>query len=244
MANFKGADITAPLDTFANTSDQRAALGTKQYTEDGRVFRYAQVGATATVAGSLYQSAAPVANHLANTPPAVAIGATSFTYTPGATAGAANLYAEGYMQVDTTPGNGYTYQVKRHAAISSSTAFTLYLKDEIQVALTTSSRVGLFHNKWKNVIVCPTTLTGALAGVAGCVITAVYYGWLQTGGRASVLIDSTAPAITATVAHSTNTAGAVMALITAALATAQIVGHAAQATVDAKNNFIDLSLDE
>jgi hypothetical protein len=73
------------------------------------VFRYCAAGASDTVAGSVYQSAAPIPNHLANTPPAVAVGATSFTYTPGNTAGAANLYAEGYLQVDTTPGNGYTY---------------------------------------------------------------------------------------------------------------------------------------
>jgi hypothetical protein len=245
MANLIGFPPTAPLDTYANTSDQRTSLGHKAYTADGRCFRYCIVGGTSTVAGSLYQSAAPIGNHLAKAAPATAVGATSFTFTPGATIGAASLYAEGYLQVSTTPGIGYTYQVSGHGAIASSTAFTLYLKDAIQVALTTDSKVGLIHNRWKNVIVAPTTLTGALAGVATCVVTNAQYGWLQTGGRCAVLIDSTAPAITATVERSVATAGAVQAfgITTASLVIASIVGKMAQAGVNTECNFVDLELD-
>src|SRR5262245_21895506 len=111
--NFSNAYAT-PVDSFTATSDQRFPLGYRAETRDGRTFRYAQVGPSDTIAGQLYQGAAPIPNHLANTPPVVAIGATNFTYTPGNTAGAANLYAEGFMQVDTTPGNGYTYSVSGH----------------------------------------------------------------------------------------------------------------------------------
>src|SRR5262245_55455346 len=120
MALFRGPAITAPADSFSSTATQNGiSLGTRQEDGVGRTFRYCVAGASDLVAGTLQQSAAPVANHLANTPPVVAIGARSFTYTPGATAGAASLYAEGSLQVDTTPGNGYTYQVSGHAAISS-----------------------------------------------------------------------------------------------------------------------------
>ena len=242
MANFISPSATGQ-DSFSSSSTQQHPLGTKAETKDGRLFRYCQAGAVDTVAGSLYQGAVPLANHLANTPPAVAIGATSFTYTPGATAGAANLYAEGYLQVDTTPGNGYTYVVAGHDAIASSTAFTLYLRDAIQVALTTSSRVGLMPNMFKNVIVVPTTNTARVAGVAPTIITAAQYGWLQTRGPASVLINGT-PAITAPVVNSGTTAGAVDKWTTAAADVAVTpVGYMMQVGVSTKNNFVFLTIE-
>lgn len=242
MANFPGLNVTGQ-DTFTSSATQLHPLNTKALTKDGRTFRYAVIGAVDTVAGSLYQMAAPVTAHLANTPPAVAIGATSFTYTPGAAGGVANLYAEGYLQVDTTPGNGYLYQVAGHDTITSSVAFTLYLRDAIQVALTTSSRVGLMPSKFKNCIVCPTAVTGRVAGVAPCIITAAQYGWLQTHGPASVLINGT-PAITSPVANSATTAGAVDVWTTAAAAvTITPVGYMMQVGVSGKNNMVDLAID-
>jgi len=230
-------------DGFTSSSTQIHELGRRAVTKDGRVFRYAQAGASDTVAGSVYQSAAPVANHLAQTPPAVAVGATSFAFTPGATAGAANLYAEGYLQVDTTPGNGYTYQVSGHAAISASTAFTLNLMpwDPIQVALTTSSRVGLVHNAFKNVIINPTTATAAVAGVSPAIITSTQYGWLQTWGPASVLINGT-PGVGIGVVISATTAGAVDVAAVAAEINIRIIGHMMQVGVSTKNNFVSLKI--
>lgn len=242
MALLTGQTITGQ-DTFSSSAVQNHPLGTIGETKDGRRFRYGVAGAVDTVAGSLYQMAAPLPNHLANTPPAVAIGATSFSYTPGATAGAANLYAEGFLQVDTTPGQGYTYQVAGHDAIASSTAFVLYLRDPIQIALTTSSRVGLIPSKYKNCIVCPTAVTGRVAGVAPCIITLAQYGWFQTRGPASVLINGT-PAITSPVANSATTAGAVDVWTTAAAAvTITPVGHMMQVGVSTKLNFVDLTID-
>lgn len=241
--NFVDINSTAEGGMYANHATQMHPLGTIARTKDGRRFRYSQVGAVDTVAGSLYQAAAPIPNHLANTPPAVAIGATSFTYTPGATAGAANLYAEGYLQVDTTPGNGYMYTVASHAAISSSTAFTLNLAEPIQIALTTSSRVGLLHNSYKNVIVCPTAITGRVAGFAVGVITLAQYGWLQTRGPVAALINGT-PAITSPVANSATTAGAVDVWTTAAAAvTITPVGYMMQVGVSGKNNAVFATID-
>lgn len=233
----------APFSEY--TSTQYHPLGTLGYTRDGRLFRYCQAGATLLVVGNIVQSAAPIPNHLANTPPAVAIGATSFTYTPGATAGAANLYAEGYLQVDTTPGNGYVYGVSGHAAIVSATAFTLYLdKDDPirEVALTTSSRVGLLHNRWKNVIQTPTTITAPVCGGVIAPITAAYYGWVQTFGPFAALINGT-PAVTAPVINGATTAGTVDVWTAAAQPTANYVGHMCQVGVSTKNNMVWLQID-
>lgn len=242
MPNFFASELQAVgQEGFLSSATQLHSLGTRAVTKDGRVFRYAQAGAADLVAGTVVQSAAPIANHLANTPPAVAVGATSFSYTPGATAGAANLYAEGYLQVDTTPGNGYTYQVAGHAAISASTAFTLNLIDPIQVALTTSSRVGLVHNPYKNVIINPTTATAAVAGVAHYIITTAQYGWVQTWGPASVLINGT-PGVGIAVVISATTAGAVDVATVAAEINTRHIGHMMQVGVSTKNNFVNLRI--
>src|SRR5262252_2194345 len=240
MPVFDQQAVAIGQDGFTPTTTQMAPLGSRAYTRDGRVFRYCQMGGVDGVAGSVYQSAAPIGAHLANTPPVLPIGTTSFLYTPGA----ANLYAEGFMQVDTAPGNGYTYRVLGHGAITSSVAFTLYLDptDPIQVALTASSRVGLIHNPFRNVIVTPTTQTATVVGVCPCVIPTTQYGWLQVWGPASVLVNGT-PAITAPVVNSATTIGGVDGWVTAAAAVGvQPIGHMMQVGVSGKNNFVFLEI--
>lgn len=239
MANF--IDGTASgAGSFSSDTSPQAGLGQKRNTGDGRAFRYCLAGAVDLVAGNVIQSAAIITTHLANTPPAVAIGDQSFVYTPGATGAAANFYSGGYLQVDTTPGNGYTYQVSGHAAITASTAFTLNLVDKVQIALTTSSRVGLIANPYRGVLQFPvTTATGSYVGVAPTIVTAAQYGWLQVSGLASVLIAGT-PALGAGVMTPSTAAGSAVVLTTTNLVVAQQVGWMAQIGVDGKNNFVDL----
>jgi len=219
--------------------------GARGFTRDGRSFRFVKAGAVALVAGNCIQSPAIIPNHLANTPPAVPVDATSFTYTPGATAGAAQLYSGGLMQVDTTPGNGRAYGVDSHLAFGSSTAFTLNLAkdDPIQVALTTSSRVGLIQNPYNGVIQMPvTTATGVLVGVAVSDIPAGGFGWIQTWGLCPVLISGT-PALGASVMAPGAVAGAAEIVVAAGtLIVAQWVGQMAQVGVSGKNNFVYLKI--
>lgn len=224
---------------------QQVAIGARAVDRLGRSYRYVKVGAADLVAGNVLQGPATVANHLANTPPAVAVDATSFTYTPGATLGAASLYKDGYLEVDTTPGNGYMYGVDDHLAFASATAFTLNLHkdDPVKVALTTSSRVGLIPNPFNGVIQFPvTTATGILVGVAISAIPTTKFGWIQTWGPAAVLINGT-PALGAyVVSPSGTTAGSVDVITAVNLVTAQIVGTMMQIGVSTKNNAVFLKI--
>ncbi len=242
------AKLRAPVDSigqddFTSSTTQIHDLGTRVETDDGRVFRYALAGAADLVAGNVLQGPAVTPNHLANTPPTTAIGALSFTYTPGSTLGTANQYAGGWLQVDTAVGNGYTYEVSGHAAFNSGTAFTLYLKDPIQIALAAgSSKVGLMANPYRGVIQFPvTTATGVVAGVATYIITATQWGWIQTWGICSVLIAGT-PALGAGVMTPSTVAGSAVVVTTTNLVVAQYVGNMAQVGVDTKNNFVDLKI--
>lgn len=232
------------------TSDQKHPLGTLAIGKDGSLYRYCQAGAADLVVGNIVQSAAPIALHLALTSAAMAIGQSQpalpvfqTTVTPGATAGAANLYAEGYLGIDTTPGNGYRYTISGHPAIVASTAFTLTLEEPLRdTAFTTATRYGLYHHRFKNVIQCPTTITSAVCGGVVAPIVAANYGWLITKGPFMALINGT-PAVTAPVINSATTAGAVDVWTSAAQPTSSLVGFMRQVGVSTKNNLIQISVD-
>lgn len=229
-----GADIA----TY--TADQKHPLGTVGIGRDGSIYRYCQAGAADLVVGNIVQRAAPIPNHLALTSAAMAIGAFSTVVTPGATAGAANLYAEGYLIADTTPGNGYRYGISGHAAITASVAFTLNLDEPIrEVAFSTATRYGLHHNKYKNVIQTPTTITAPVVGGVVAPITATYFGWILQEGLFAGLINGT-PAVTAPVINSATTAGALDVWTAAAQPTSNFLGHMAQVGVSGKNNAVYL----
>jgi hypothetical protein len=239
--------LTIGQNNWESSATQKANLGSRGITQDGRVFRYALAGAADLVAGNVIQSPAIIANHLAMTPSAQGIGTFSITATSGATAGAANLYAEGLIDVDTTPGNGYAYGVKDHLAIGSASLFTvnLFTDDPLQVALTSSSRVGLIQNIYSGVIQSPvTTATGVIVGVAPYIIKATQYGWIQTAGLASVLVNGT-PALGSTViGTSGTTAGAVDIATATTILTGQQIGIMAQLGVSGKNNWVLLTVGE
>jgi hypothetical protein len=224
MPNLTGYTMITGGEIFSSSSTQAHPLGTRGQTRDGRQYRYCQAGASALVVGNVIQAPAQITTHQDMTPSAAAIGATSISVTPGATAGAANLYAEGWAFISVTPGLGYLYEVSGHLAITASTAFTvnLFADSAIQVALTTSSRVGLTHNPYKNVIQSPvTTLTAAVVGVAVYPIVATEYGWVQTSGPAGVLVAGT-PGVGLAVVVPATAAGAVV--VDGAASATKVVG--------------------
>ena len=243
MPNLSSHPVALSSPFFNASATALHPLGSLGISEDGRKYRYAKAGGTHVV-GHCLQSAAVIPDHLATTGTATAAGATSLVFTPGATAGAANLYADGYLGISDSAGVGYTYGVAGHAAITASVAFTLNLKadDPIQVALTTGSKLALFHNRYSGVIQMPiTTATGTLVGVAVQVLTTGQFGWIQTGGVASVLIAGT-PALGAMVLAPGAVAGAAEIMTTTNLVVAQLVGTMVQVGVAGKMNGVALSI--
>lgn len=190
MPNLSGNPAIFDFNPLESSTAQLHPLGALAATDDGRRYKYALAGGTDLVAGTLQQTPAELTNH-ANMAvgAAVAIGGTSVSVTPGATAGAANLYSEGYFFVNDVTGEGLYYKVGSHAAITSSVAFTVNLVDAIKVALTTSSEATLITNPYKNTVIYPTTATGACVGVAPWAVDDADYYWCQVGGVASVLCD-------------------------------------------------------
>lgn len=242
MPNFTARGVGVGASGYYNDTSVLLPLGFVAESRDGRTYRWCKVGSGADlVAGNVIQAPAQITNHQACTVSTAVIGATSLTFTPLGTGGAANLYSEGYLAITVSTGLGYIYKVSSHAAITASVAFTLNLDpaDPIQVATVTATSKGdLCHNVYQNVIQSPiTTLTACPAGVAPYIITLSQNGWLQTGGAASVLTKGTpGPGLPVSVPGSV--AGGVV-INTAAL---HIVGYMLETGVDAATNLVYLTM--
>lgn len=236
-----GPVIVAAQGILEQSSTQLHNVGAYIETSDGRGFRYAKVGATATVAGKVYQGPALDAT---NQQPsgglavaAAAIGATSVVTTSTVTL-AANLLAGGYLAVVVTPGAGYTYRIQGNTAASGAvTTFTL--DDPLQVALTTDSKIIVAQNPYNGVVVEPGTPTGKIVGVAPRIITAAYFGWLQTRGPASVLFTGTGVAGKVVGSISSGTAGS----MAPAIAATNIGGEHMATGITGEYSLIYLSID-
>jgi hypothetical protein len=242
MPNLTCDPVGSAGQLWSSSATQEHQLGSRFVTRDGRVFRYCKAGASALVVGNVIQASAQDTAHQQLTPAAAAIGATSFTATLGASAAAANLYAEGWAIIDTTPGLGYAYPVSGHAAVDASGVITLNLPADspIQVALTTSSRVSLQRNPYAGVIQSPvTTLTGAVVGVAVYPIAANQFGWIQTHGPAAVLVAGT-PGVGLAVVVPGTAAGCVV--VDGAAAATKVVGSMMVTGVDGKVQAVLLNI--
>lgn len=239
---FPAVDIGLPI--TANEADPSQALGQLILGDDGRKFVYAKAGALALVRGQVVQSAAEdtgdqnIAAATAVSGPNGYNSAGQTTLVTASMTVTANQYAGGYVAVSVTPGLATYYRIKQHAAFSAAAA-TFLLEDEIQVTLTTSSRLDFIPNPYNGVVVNPTTATSSIAGVAVSPISAGQYGWLQVSGPCPVTNDA-AGALTVGVAvmASSSVAGSVR-LQTAG---SKILGQAMTGIAASEVGMVNLSI--
>ena len=223
MSNLSGLGQISGQEVYTDSASQIHELGELRVDRQGRKFRYCQVGATALVAGSLYQAAAQAANHQDLTVVSGAAGSKQIVATLGNTLASVNQYAGGWVVITVTPGVGYCYKISGHAAVAALGDITLALDDVVQVALTTTSRVDLIPNPYRNVILSiGGTNTGKIVGVANDIVTNAQWGWLQTGGACCVLNDAGTVVVGDQISASNATAGAVES----GVAAQPSIGHA------------------
>lgn len=217
----KGA--TGPLALVANGAFQTSTdasldtlVGTRWDLSDGREVILAKTGAATTVvAGKLYQDAAVEANHQniavtayqaysanGNVPAKV-------TVTLGATAVTANYYRGGFLIVNDNNGEGQTLRIASHPAADASASLVVTLEEGATVAITTASEVSLIPAHGKDVIINPTTATGAILGASLYAIPASSYGFFVTKGITALLNADSAITIGSAVSGSNATAGAI-----------------------------------
>lgn len=186
-----------PGNPYEQSSTQLFPLGTKM-SEGERVWRYAKSAAGSGI-GIPQQSAVAIN---AEQDDDIAIGATSaigdktvsVTSTTNLASGVlatANGVAEGYIYFNIAAGLGQCYKIKSHEllATTAESIFTLY--DALTIALTTSSKCGIVQNPYTNVLATTAVLTGQCVGVPPLAVTSGYYFWIQTGGPAAVMANTT-----------------------------------------------------
>lgn len=241
MAKITSQPLSFPQGLFSEDTVKNASIGAKASTADGRTYRYMKAGATALVAGKVYDGPANVADHKNITPAVTAVGAVQVTVTLGSTAATANQYADGVLVVNDVTGQGFTYGIKSHPAADSAATLvlTLHNDESIQVALDATSQVSLVANRYNGVIIHAATETGIPVGVAIKNVTAASYGWIQTGGPVSCLSDATVGTIGSSVAASASTAGA----CTIGNGILAPIGFADQLMVSTEYNPITLTID-
>lgn len=190
MSTLRGLPQVSGADIYANTSDQQMLLGTYLETGDGRGFRYVKTGITATVPGKVYQGPAEDTTNYSPSGGLSIAASVAGTYTVTLTSSVtivANALAGGYMTVNVTPGLGQMYKIASNTGVSAAAGCVITLEDPIRVSLTTSSKIALRANIYSGIVVAPTTMTNLCVGVSHTILTAAYYGWIQTHGMVSAL---------------------------------------------------------
>lgn len=186
----------SPGDQFSgsDTSDQRGhPLGSLMALADGRRFRYGLASGTAIATASLCQQTLNAADHdLLAVAAAVAIGDRVVTVTNGATTAiAVDDLVDGWIVVEDDAGEGYLYTIKSNDAAAVDATVTVDTYEDVQVALTTASTVGLFRNPYGRIIIHPSPATALLVGVTQVAMTASQYGWFQDYGPCAVVTQGT-----------------------------------------------------
>ena len=191
---------------FSVYSEKRHPLGTLMALPDGRSYRFANIGGTAIATARVCQSEVPGANFDELVVPAAeAAEETTVEITNGATTIAANLFNEGYINVEDDAGEGHLYKIKSHEVEGAGSAnFDVNIergkfydddaggnKHGLVVAWTSATTVGLTRNPYDDVIIHPSPPTAAVVGCTPRALAANKFGWLQVKGPASVLTEGT-----------------------------------------------------
>jgi len=180
---------------YAESVTQICSIGTRRVVVDDwgvRVFRYASADGT-LAAGELQQGAVNGGNttYQHDLTAAVALaGATTVTFTTITDTLVANAMAGGFLAVTDGPDQGSLYRIVSHAA-GAAGALAFVIDRGVTTAWTTSTRVTVIDNPYKNVIQAPvTTPTGPAVGVPVIPVTDNYFFWLQTFGWANCLVKT------------------------------------------------------
>lgn len=198
-----------------SSNDKGRTPGLLGQTPDGALFRWVKNGGTELAPYLLVQSAAV---NSSNDAALDIVGGTStgvnFVQVIQQKATIAkDEYKGGFLLIDTPPGEG-RYKIAGHDAAASGATVTFNLDPTTPLKEALSSgttKVGLWHNPYSDVIVTPTTLTGIPVGVPQVTIPANHYGWVQSGGFGYVETDD-APAVNTPMAPSGASAGSLVAL--------------------------------
>lgn len=261
-ANPANSTTLSTTGTGSSDASLQVEVGQKFSTADGRTVALVQNGTVALAAGVLVQASAEVTafQKLAMTVPTAypaTAGSSQILVTNGATVLKANQFIGGYCEVASGTGIGQLLRIASHQPAANGATFVVTLEDAIITTLDATSKISLIANPYANVIINPTTATGAPVGVSLYPLAAstaptydgtsgaltangvAQYGFIVTHGFASCLVDSTVTNVGYPLGRSATTAGCVGV---ATLTTVGQIGIAAQTLTSANNGLVSIYL--
>lgn len=189
-------DTEQPKQTiYEESSTQQFHLGTKLVYTDGRVFRYARNGGTALVKGymttgeALYARVVEELQSTSGTSQEIGDIQVLVDVTTGGS-WVENEYADGFLVVNKATGIGDVYKILANKIRSTDTLMDVLLETPLRTAWDATTEVTLVKSPWREVDVMPVTAEGTPAGIPLIAVTANYFCWLQTGGYAPCIVDT------------------------------------------------------
>jgi len=180
--------ITIRQGIYEESSTQKTELGRFIDFEDGRRFRYCKADGAITK-GHMCQSPAIDSDH-------TEVVQTGYGITAGdkdnisvllSAAPSANQYADGFLICNKGTGLGQIYKIKKNTAAYDPCKIWLY--DKVITTIAETAEITLIKNKYLDVVVAPTTVSGAPVGIPLISVTDDYYFWAQSRGYAPLVVD-------------------------------------------------------
>lgn len=166
------------------------ALGVYGMTQDGRLFKYSECGATELPAGLFTTVISTPVNEQTVTV-AHAAGTRTVTITSGSTT--KDQFKGGYLVVTAGPDFGTMYRIQSNTVDASNLAqFVLENENGLSVAWTTSTDVDLFVNPYSNQIICPVDGQQLAVTLTPRIIPVDNFYWGLVKGLGSFMVDNNA----------------------------------------------------
>jgi len=216
MAGMSGLANIGSLGLYSSTASPGAGLTIGQLVWDGKTgkaFRYVLNGAANLVAGNLLCASVQDTTYENMTIGTAAAAGDMYLQVTNGTAtitdaqfrgGTINVYTAGTIAL----GDEYTITAVT-GTLTTGGALKVWLDKPVRAAVTTAAKVNMKQSPWSGVIQAPaTTMTEMPVGVAIYPITASQYGWVQTHGVCSMLVDATGTAtVGSDIGYPSTTAG-------------------------------------
>ncbi|KKL18998.1 hypothetical protein LCGC14_2469870, partial [marine sediment metagenome] len=168
---------------------------------DGRVYVFGKNGpSTVGVANKTAQSAVPSADFdTMAIETAIVAGDKSFTFTNGGTSIVAGDADQGFAIMESAGALGQIVKVHHirgvdnDGAVANATTGTVHLYPGVTMiaAATTSHKVTLLFNPFFETVIAASPVTAQVVGVPQIALAVGAYGWYQTKGVGSCLVEGT-----------------------------------------------------
>ncbi len=175
-------------------------VGQRMETPDGSIFRYSLMGGTIGVANKIYQGAAADTNWQdTEHTTALVVGDTQISFLDDGTAFTVDQAEGGHITVESAADLGHYYRIKSNT-VTDTNVTVMQLEDGVAVQFAVpvagGNHLTFTLSQWSACLIGIAGVnTAANAGVPRVVVAASAYGWMQTKGPASCLVDSDAQAV-------------------------------------------------